>query len=168
SFRGIRFLGAGASVDANFPNGSGIGIRRTHLHQALLDRAHQMGVALWWGTQVRGVSGDGVILDNGVVPCRWIVGSDGERSRVRQWAGLDSLLHESVRFGFRRHYQLEPWTDCMEIYWGSHYQIYVTPVGSEAVCVAVISRNSHLRIDSVLRDFPELDRKLAGAPILST
>src|ERR1700758_1108703 len=37
-FRGIRFLGGGTAVDASFPNGAGLAIRRTHLHQALIDR----------------------------------------------------------------------------------------------------------------------------------
>src|SRR5271163_4846956 len=51
-FRGIRFVGSGASVDASFPNGSGAGIRRTYLHQALIDRAEQTGATLLWGVRV--------------------------------------------------------------------------------------------------------------------
>ena len=37
-FQGIRFIGDGSSVDASFPSGTGAGIRRTYLHQALIDR----------------------------------------------------------------------------------------------------------------------------------
>src|SRR4051812_37646854 len=40
-FRGIRFLGPATAVDASFPTGTGMGIRRTHLHQALIERAEE-------------------------------------------------------------------------------------------------------------------------------
>ena len=39
AFRGIRFIGAGGSVAADFPHGCGIAVRRVRLHQALIDRA---------------------------------------------------------------------------------------------------------------------------------
>src|SRR5450432_2366021 len=58
-FRGIRFLGEGVSVDAGFPNGTGLGIRRTHLHQALVDCAEDAGATLLWGVQVKGLSTNG-------------------------------------------------------------------------------------------------------------
>src|ERR1700722_9885874 len=89
-FRGIRFVGSGSSVDAGFPNGTGAGVRRTHLHQALIDRAAETGATLLWGVRVKGLSGSEVVLDGGAVKCRWVVGADGENSRVRQWAGLES------------------------------------------------------------------------------
>ena len=163
-FRGIRFLGYGASVDSSFPNGSGVGIRRTHLHQALIDRAEEAGATLLWGTPVRGLSADGVVLDQGVAKARWVVGADGENSRVRQWAGLESARSKSLRFGFRRHYKIRPWADCVEIYWGTGCQIYVTPIGCEEVCVALISRDSHLRLDQARPMFPELVGRLRDAP----
>jgi flavin-dependent dehydrogenase len=167
-FRGVRFLGAGVSADANFPNGSGIGIRRTHLHQVLIDRAVETGVSLLWGTSVKGISKSGVDLDRGMVECRWVIGADGENSRVRQWAGLETARSQSLRFGFRRHYRIAPWTDCMEIYWGSGCQIYLTPVGREEICVVVISRDSHIRLDRVLPGFPELYGKLKNAVVTTT
>src|SRR3954471_19251550 len=48
-FRGIRFLDQNVAVDASFPNGFGIGVRRPRLHQALLDRAAATGVHMLWG-----------------------------------------------------------------------------------------------------------------------
>jgi len=163
-FRGIRFHGAGVSVAAGFPEGQAVGIRRTRLHEILIDRARQAGVTMQWGTRVNGVQGDTVSLDAGDVRCRWVIGADGQNSRVRHWAGLDAARYESTRFGFRRHYQMAPWTDHMEIYWGSGCQMYVTPVGPREVCVAVISRDSHLRFDGALPQFPELGSRLAHAP----
>ena len=55
----------------------------------------------------------------------------------------------------------------MELHWGPKCQIYVTPVAADEVCVALISRNSHLRLDAALRDFPELRSRLHGADATS-
>jgi flavin-dependent dehydrogenase len=157
AFRGIRFLGAGGSVAADFPRGQGIAIRRHRLHQSLIDRAQELGVHLHWRTRVTGIHD---------VSARWIVGADGERSRVRHWAGLEAVRSESHRYGFRRHYRIEPWTDFMEVYWGDGCQMYVTPVGDGELCVALITRDPHLRIDQAMPLFPELARRLNFAPML--
>jgi 2-polyprenyl-6-methoxyphenol hydroxylase-like FAD-dependent oxidoreductase len=104
-------------------------------------------------------------LDRGTVECRWVVGADGENSRVREWAALDQTRSVSRRFGFRRHYQISPWTDCVEIHWGPGCQIYVTPMSPREVCVVMISRDSHLRLDQALPMFPELCGRLKTAPV---
>jgi flavin-dependent dehydrogenase len=116
-----------------------------------------------WGTRVNGVEGETVLLDAAAVRSRWVIGADGQNSRVRRWADLDAARHESARYGFRRHYRVAPWTDHMEIYWGSGCQMYVTPVSSQEVCAAVISCDSHLRFDNALPQFPELGSRLARA-----
>src|SRR5689334_12821592 len=54
-FRGIRFLGEGRSVEAVFPSGTGLGVRRTELHRGLTERAESAGVVLLWGTAVTGI-----------------------------------------------------------------------------------------------------------------
>ena len=164
-FRGIRFLGPGTAVDASFPSGIGVGIRRMHLHQALIDHAGKAGAALLWGTPVKGLTETGVMLDSGTVECKWVIGADGEKSRVREWAGLEDTQHSSIRFGFRRHYRIAPWADCVEIYWGSGSQIYLTPIGPEEICVAVISRDSHLRLEHALPQHPELFERLRTVPV---
>jgi flavin-dependent dehydrogenase len=163
TFRGIRYLGAGVSVEASFPSGTGVATRRSQLHQAMIDRAVELGVLLRWGTRVTSVSADGVSLDSQTVRCRWMIGADGENSRVRRWAGLDGARHESHRFGFRRHYQVSPWTDHVEVYWGSGSQMYVTPINRSEVCVVLMTRDSRLRIDQALPQFPDLAKRLAGA-----
>ena len=163
AFRGIRFHGAGVSVEARFPREHGLAIRRTRLHQTLVDRAREVGVELLWGARVSGFSQDAILVNGHSIGFRWIIGADGQNSRLRRWAGLDSVRHESFRYGFRRHFRVAPWTDHMEIYWGSGCQMYVTPIDQEEACVAVISRDSHLRFDDALRQFPGLNRRLAGA-----
>lgn len=159
-FRGIRFLGSGRSIDASFPFGYGRGVRRTILHQAMLHRATEAGVSFHWGARVSGIGDAGVTVDGRVASCRWIVGADGQNSMIRRWSGLDRYCHYSRRFGFRRHYHVAPWTDCMELYWGPGCQIYVTPISSGEICAVVISRNRHLRFDQTLYMFPELMQSL--------
>jgi flavin-dependent dehydrogenase len=155
AFRGIRFHGEGVSVSAPFPNRCGRGFRRTALHNALAKQAAECGVELQWGR----VIGEG---DFSAIRARWIVGADGTGSRVRDWAGLGAARRDSRRFGFRRHFQLAPWTDHVEVYWGQGCQIYITPVAPDEVCVAVISRDQRLRVADALRQFPALAAKLAG------
>lgn len=162
-FRGIRFRDGGVSVDASFPNGWGAGVRRTALHLAMVAAAERAGVDLLWGANVIGISAEGVRLAGRCVTARWIVGADGGNSRARAWTGLGSGGDVLRRFGFRRHYRVAPWSGCMELYWGRDAQLYVTPVGIQEVCVAVVSRNPHLRIDGVLADFPDLSERLGGA-----
>ena len=157
--RGIRFTESGASFDAPFSSAWGMGLRRIRLHDLLTSRAADLGVRLYWGTNVpsiRGLSSFG-----------WIVGADGMHSRVRRQAGLDAARCPSSRFGFRRHYRLAPWTDMVEVCWGARCQIYVTPVGPDEIGVALLSRDSHLRLDAALPEFPVLQRRLAAARIAS-
>jgi flavin-dependent dehydrogenase len=153
--RGIRFVDRGTSVEAPFESGAGYAIRRTWLHDLLAGRASELGVRFLWGTHMP----DSSALSS----CRWIVGADGSNSGVRHVAGLDAASSESYRFGFRRHYRIAPWTDFVEVHWGSHCQLYVTPVSRDEVGIALLSRDSHLRLNAALREFPELERRLQGA-----
>jgi flavin-dependent dehydrogenase len=51
----------------------------------------------------------------------------------------------------------------MELHWGNRCQLYVTPVGPEEVCIALISRDHRLRLDEALSEFPEIAERLRGA-----
>jgi menaquinone-9 beta-reductase len=158
AFRGIRFIGDGGTVAADFRREPGVAVRRVRLHQLLIDRAHEVGVRLLWRTHVTGL---------GDIRARWIIGADGQNSRARRWAGLDATRSESFRYGFRRHYRVQPWTDFMEIYWGPRCQMYVSPVCSDEICVALLTRDSHLRLDRAMPHFPGLMRKLEGLAMMS-
>ena len=160
-FRGIRFLDRGCVVEAGFPNGVGRGVRRTELHPALLQQAEAAGVEFRWGVHV---SSKELSAYEG-----WIVGADGVGSAVRKWADLDARVSERVRYGFRRHYKIRPWSEYVEIYWSSQgYQIYVTPVAAECVCVAIITGDSKLRLDAAIAGVPELAQRLDGCEITSS
>jgi flavin-dependent dehydrogenase len=163
-FRGIRFVGSvGKPAAASFPRGFGIGVRRTALHNVLVDQAERAGVDLHWGDPVTGMDAEIVQTRSSTFRAQWVVGADGDRSRVRSWTGLDACSREVRRFGFRRHHRIAPWTNFMEIYWGPAFQIYVTPIAPEEICVALITRDPHLRMDDALTHFPELSGRLARA-----
>lgn len=167
-FRGIRFLGEGTEVAASFPYGAGLAVRRTVLHRLLIQRAEEAGVQLLWGKRVTGIRNGAAELDGCSIACKWVVGADGQTSPVRRWAGLSAVRRESKRYGFRRHYQLAPWTDCVEVHWGDGCQVYVTPVGREEVGIALVTRDPHLRLDSALNAFPNLQSRLEAARHTST
>jgi menaquinone-9 beta-reductase len=162
-FRGISFISGDLRASANFPGTHAIGVRRTILHRVMLERAEAVGVSFLWQTPVTGLHSEGVQLGNQIIRSRWIVGADGGHSLVRRWAGLDHFLSDRTRFAFRRHYRIAPWSDCMELHWGPKCQIYVTPVASDEVCVALVSHDPHLRMDAALPSFPEVTARLRHA-----
>lgn len=163
-FTGIRFSDSAAAVAARFPQRAGLGIRRKRLHQIMVDRAREVGVTMHWGSCVTGISDDGVVVNGRNIRCRWLVGADGQNSRVRFWSGLESPCHGTRRFGFRRHYRVAPWSEFVEVYWTERGQLYVTPVGEDEVCVALITRHKGVRLDEAVAICPELQARLAQAP----
>ncbi len=168
AFLGIRFLSDRLTADALFPaQGCGLAVRRTALHRVMVERAEQLGADLLWRTTVTGISLKGVHLGRHLVEARWIVGADGSNSRVRRWAGLDAGSRPRLRYAFRRHYRVAPWTDRMEVYWGENCQAYATAVSREQVCVALASRDRELRIEEGLQALPELRGRLRGAETVS-
>jgi menaquinone-9 beta-reductase len=165
-FRGICFAQQGARVAADFPQGPGIGLRRPLLHERLMARAEECGVKMLWNTTVSGMDARGVQLTDGKIHARWIVGTDGQGSRVRRWSGLEATRSNRARFTRRRHYRVTPWSNYVEIYWSSHAQAYVTPIGREEVCIVVMAEQAeHASFDSALRELPELREKLGGAEL---
>jgi len=156
-FHGIRFVSSGVGVDAAFPNGaSALGVRRTVLHELMAGHAASLGIDLLWRTPVTGISANSVQVGGDEVGAGWIIGADGGNSRVRRWAGLDAFRKRDRRYAFRQHFRIAPWTDHMELHWGRHGEIYVTPVANDQVCVALISRDPKLRLAEALPEFPEL------------
>lgn len=160
-FRGICFRNATTSASAYFNQGNGLGIRRILLHQLLVDQATALGVSLLWGSRVD-LLGNGLLSADGAQwRPRWIIGADGQRSRVRHHAGLDHGS-SSQRFGYRQHFQVKPWTDCVEVHWANGGQTYVTPTRENEVCVALITENKHFRFADLETMFPALAAHLHG------
>ena len=155
-FRGIRFSDSHHSVSADFPNGPAIGLRRPLLHRLLLNRAVQLDAKLHWGVKQ--------------LPCldrHFVIAADGANSRLRRERGLDPPAPFPRRWGFRQHFRLPPWSSFIELYWGPNCKLYVTPVAQNEVCIVAMSRDSRLRLSQALPLFPEVERRLAGAPACS-
>jgi flavin-dependent dehydrogenase len=168
AFCGIRFLDGKTVAEASFPVGNAIGIRRTILHERLVEHAEACGGSFLWKTPVTGIFPDGVEAGGIKFPAKWIVGADGSASRVRKWAGIAAHQREERRFAFRQHYRVKPWTDFMEVHWGHEMQAYVTPLGAEEICVALIACKPGIRMVAIEKEFPFLAEKLRGAELLST
>lgn len=166
-FRGIRFANSVHQVSADFPQGPGIGVRRTHLHACLAEHAREASADLRWSSRIKLLDQNSALIDGQELKFRWLMGADGQASSVRRWAGLNSLRKENLRYGFRRHYRLSPWSEHVEIYWGRFGQVYVTPVAPDCVCVVYISRDRHCNRHEVFEDFPQLRIRLHGVPLLS-
>ncbi len=159
-FAGLRFLDPELSVEGRFAQHSGFGIRRTLLHQRLIDRAAELGVAMHWGARVNALASDGVYVDGNHVRSRWIIGADGQNSHVRKWIGLDAPGPVQRRYGFRCHVQCGPVPEFVEVYWNRGCQLFVTPVNEEEVCVALITGDSRIRLKDVPALFPRFARWL--------
>jgi flavin-dependent dehydrogenase len=164
-FRGIRFIedSTGTCVAAAFPERCGLTVRRTVLHAALAQRAAEAGVSLAWCARITVLGFREFACDGHPITARWIIGADGESSQIRKWAMPEPARYEQVRFGSRQHFEVQPWTDFVEVYWGPNCQIVVTPVGEEEVGVAVTSRHAYMKIENALVEVPALVERLAGA-----
>ncbi|HZS52989.1 MAG TPA: NAD(P)/FAD-dependent oxidoreductase [Bryobacteraceae bacterium] len=167
-FKGIRFQDANHSVAAEFPDGAGFAVRRTLLQPLLAARAEQIGAELLWGHPVTRFQDNTVFLAEKSLRARWIIGADGSQSSVRRWAGLQRFRRDGQRFSYRRHYRIAPWSDYVEVFWGENCQLYVTPIGVNEICVALLTRNSRQRLSDALRFFPLLEKRLRGCDAITT
>jgi flavin-dependent dehydrogenase len=164
-FKGIRFLQRGRTVEAEFPEGLALGVRRTTLHGRLVERAESAGVEIHWDSPVRGLDPNTVICGNTRFQARWIVGADGLNSHVRRLIGLNGFVWSRERLGVRQHFAVKPWSNYVDVHWGEHCQCYITPIGPEEVSVAFLTRDKQARFDDLLRLFPEVaDRVRNAAP----
>jgi len=163
-FRGIRYIDGEESAEGRFPEGEGLGVRRTALHEALARRAAELGADLRWGVKATGLRSEGVNTESGSVAARFIVGADGRNSSVRRWAGLEEDPVRTERNAVRRHFTVRPWTDLVEVYWAPGCEAYVTPVGAGRVGVALLWTGGSGRFDELLGRFPALAKLLSGAP----
>ena len=164
---GFRFSDTTHSASAAIVRGSAFGVRRTILHDLLVARASEVGVDFRWGARVSNFEEGGARVDGEVVRFDWLVGADGQNSSVRKWANLASILPGRKRFGFRRHFSISPWSRFVEVHWGEHCQMVVTPISADEVCISFFTSDPNLRIDGALPQFPEIARRLEGAALIT-
>jgi flavin-dependent dehydrogenase len=157
---GIRYTDGSRSVDATFRHGQGRGVRRTTLQGTLLDAAVAAGVRV---VDSRAVDvrpdADGVTVDGR--RARYLAAADGLRSPIRRQLRLGHETPSTTppRWGTRQHFAVPPWTDLVEVHWGSGAEVYVTPVGPQLVGIAVLS-SVQAPFARQLDAFPELRDRL--------
>ncbi|MCW2622856.1 MAG: monooxygenase [Frankiales bacterium] len=157
---GITYCQGTTAAHARFDGGPGRGVRRTTLHGALVDAVTAAGVPVLQA-QVGTVVQEEDRVHAAGLTARWLVAADGLHSPVRAALGV-SRPSRLRRWGLRQHYAVRPWSDLVEVTWAAHSEAYVTPVGPDLVGVAVLTA-SPAPFAHQLRDFPELQEKLAGA-----
>ena len=173
-FAGIRYVGQGASAEADFHDGLGLGIRRTELHAALVDRCAQLDidrVAGRVGDVVQRAEHVEVVVDGGCLRGRYLVAADGLRSGIRHQLGLSLPPRQPPRLGLRQHFAVAPWSRHVEVHWCADVscEAYVTPVADDLVGVAMLFGKDWRRppgqtpFDALLAVFPELRDRLKGA-----
>lgn len=175
-FTGIRYHSPrGRSAAAELAEGPGWGMRRSCLSAALLARTGDFpNLTVWDRVIAQPVARrQGYLLVHAgtdQVQTRLLIGADGRHSRVRRWAGLEGRSRYR-RWGAGRHFQLRPWSNKVEVYWGAGLEAYVTPCGRNCVGVVFLwdsgrfkpARTGPELFGSLLQAFPSLEAKLAGA-----
>jgi flavin-dependent dehydrogenase len=173
-FRGIAFIGDGVAAEAGFPDGSGLGIRRTGLQRVLIEEAEAAGARLRWQAAVDTSGPRRIEINRQPVRFRWLIGADGIHSRLAQRLRLRPAGRGRLRIGLRQHYRVRAWTDLVEVHWQQGCQAYVTPVGPEEICVAIITpfhgdgASVPRRMAELVGRFPALARRLADAEPVGT
>jgi len=175
-FEGIRFVQEnGSATEVRLPNGGGLGIRRTVLVEALMQRAETVGAVVQDRCAVSGVevTRERAVIrtTNGKICARLVVAADGLHSPLRRAAGLEAASRSRRRFALRQHYRIRPWTDHVEVYVDRTGEGVVTPVSDHSVGVNYTWEDGLVEeptIATLARRFPELQARLGDAPAIST
>lgn len=175
---GIRYLDGDRRVEAPFRSGPGRGVRRTTLHAALREAVDAAGVPVE-RRAVGAVTQDdtGVLVDD--ERARFLVAADGLHSPLRRSLGLERPDGPSrsgagrrggrvtpARYGLRQHHRVPPWTSYVEVHWGEHAEVYVTPVATDRVGVAVLTSTRGSYAEH-LAAFPEVCARIDGVEAAS-
>jgi flavin-dependent dehydrogenase len=161
-FVGIRYVDGSREASAPFRSGAGRGVRRIALHTALLDAVTSAGVTVVQG-DVGEVTQDWASVSAAGMRARYLAAADGLHSPIRRSLGLSLPVRGPRRWGLRRHVHVAPWTDHVEVHWGSRAEAYVTPVADDCVGIAILS-SSRGSFDDHLRDFAALEERVHGRP----
>lgn len=166
NYLGITYIEAagGSRAQASFSGGPGRGVRRTVLHEELTRRAKELEVEQVQGRVVAlDQSSASVVtrlLDGTQLHSRYLIAADGLHSTIRALARLSKPAAPHVRFGLRSHFEVQPWSDNVEVYWADRAEAYVTPVSANLVGVAVLGERKGGDFIRRLDEFPALKERL--------
>ncbi|CAN5397520.1 NAD(P)/FAD-dependent oxidoreductase [soil metagenome] len=159
--RGIDYRDGRRSAQHRFSEGTALGVRRTTLHSALRERAEALGVH-FVVDRVDAVEQDASSVTAAGIHAEWLLAADGLHSTVARLTGLHCVTPQPRRrYGLRRHYALEPWSDLIEVHWTPLGELYVTPTADGVVGLALLAKRG-VRFDDALAASPELAARVAG------
>lgn len=159
--RGVDYRDGRRSVQHRFVTGNALGVRRTTLHAALRDRAEELGVRTV-ARRVDAVEQDASGVTAAGIRASWLLAADGLHSTVARVTGLHRATPRARRrYGLRRHYRVEPWSELIEVHWTPLGELYVTPTADGVVGLALLARQG-VRFDDALAACPELSARVAG------
>jgi flavin-dependent dehydrogenase len=164
--RGVDYRDGRRHVAHRFRRGHGLGVRRTTLHAAMRERALELGARIV-ADRVEGVEQGGSGVTAAGFRAGWMLAADGLHSDVARTVGLALPAPAARRrYGQRRHYRVDPWSELIEVHWTSAGEIYVTPTGDGVVGLALLARQG-VRFDDALAAAGELAGRVAGAEVVS-
>lgn len=155
---GLRFVVNSTAVEAPFPDGHGLVVRRDRLHAWLLDQAGKLP-----DVDVR--------LGCPYVPSgeRFIVGADGLRSQFHR--RLPARRPVIRRVGLSTHLAgVEGLGDRVEVFFHPLGEIYLAPSGRDESLVAALVYQRTFRRDALtflLRDIPELRERTSRVEMIT-
>jgi flavin-dependent dehydrogenase len=167
-FAGISFHDESSAAHGAFSSGKGLGVRRTRLHSRMAARAVEMGIALHWGAVVRALPGNGFAAAGSPIHANAFVIADGLCSALAAAAGFREQRCSSTRYASRQPFRCAPWSNSVEVHWGRHEQLYVTPVGEHEVSIALLTSDPRRRVCDALPEFSEVAWRLANAAATSS
>lgn len=162
-FAGISFHDAHANACAVFSRGSGLAVRRTRLQARMALRAAEAGVDVHWGATVRAMPGGGFAWGGTVIGADFFVIADGLCSTMAAAHGFRERNCYSTRYASRQQFRCAPWSDWVEVHWGSREQLYIAPLGDGEIGVTLLTGRRGRRVCDALPDFPAVANRLAGA-----
>ncbi len=145
--RGLRFVVHGEAIEADFPSGYGLVVRRDRFDAWLLERAAATpNVDLRRGTSFRQ---DGAAM---------VVGADGKRSMFHRF--LPARPAGRQRVGLSTHMAgMDGGSDRVEVFFHEGCEIYLAPSGPDETLVSALFHRSAFRRDGIrhlLATIPEL------------
>jgi 2-polyprenyl-6-methoxyphenol hydroxylase-like FAD-dependent oxidoreductase len=194
SLAGIRYIAGELVAEGRFRRGPGLGVQRTVVARRLLERAREVGAEIRFDCPVEAWESDEAEVRvrtaaGEIIHGRLLVGADGLHSNVRRGAGLElgrskpgarnAPFDAPRRFGVRRHFAVEPWTELVEVHLADGAEAYVTPVAPDVVSVALLFEvplrggsddsstvSPGTTFEQLMALFPAVERRLAfGAPL---
>jgi menaquinone-9 beta-reductase len=166
--RGVSYQQGQQRVDHFFPGQPGRGVRRTVLHELLTTSADRAGVEVRRDT-VAGIT-PGASHVTLTTTGGWshlvdyVLACDGLHSPSARTLGVSSPPSPRTRrrFGLRQHFDVEPWSELIEVHYTDSVEVYITPVAHDEVGVAILGPKG-LNLDQAIDSVPELRRRLKGA-----